>query len=221
MHMSETVRDRILERAIVELAANGTEFFPTTKLCRELHIARSLINHHFGNQMGLIAEATVTSYERYVVLLRDAAASRDTPATRLDAWMKAQSEWFVAHRGIAVLLQMPHPKYAAVMRDAFAARLTAGFRFNMAVLGILVRDVNDDEVTPLDFDIASAPFEDVMGESLETMMRTASVGMSSMGAAVWAAGRTMPSRDLAEDYIELTTLAQHRRWVLQAIAPTP
>jgi len=55
---------------------------------------------------------------------------------------------------------------------------------------------------------------------METLMRTASVGMSALGASVWAAGHTMPSRDIDEGYLQDASLTQHRKWVTRAILAT-
>jgi AcrR family transcriptional regulator len=214
------LRERILQRAIDELAVNGSEFFRTTTLCQELHIARSLINHHFGSHVGLIAEAAVVSYERYVLLLRDQAALNDTPAGRLEAWMSAQHEWFVTHRGTAALLQLPHPTYATAISERFSERMKNSFRFSMTVLATLVRDVQDDTVSDLGFDPTTAPFTELLSQSMETLMRTASVGMSCLGASVWAGGHTMPSRDIDENYLQDASLTQHRKWVTRAILAT-
>jgi AcrR family transcriptional regulator len=214
------VREAILERAARELALNGSEFFRTTTLCQELHIARSLINHHFGSHVGLIAEAAVVSYERYVLHLRDQASVGDTPASRLEAWMSAQHEWFVSNRGTAALLQLPHPTYATVISERFSERMKTSFRFSMTVLATLVRDVQDNTISDLGFDPATAPFTDLLSQSMETLMRTASVGMSALGASVWAAGHTMPSRDIDEGYLQDASLTQHRKWVTRAILAT-
>jgi len=216
----ERIREQILEWAITEMAVNGSEFFRTTDLCKELHIARSLINHHFGSHLGMLAEAAVTSYERYVLLLKTAAGKKRTPSARLEAWMETQHQWFADNRGTAVFLQMPHPRYAIVMRDRFEDRLQSGFRFNMAVLATLVRDVQTGTISSLNFDAETAPFDELLSQSIEALMRTASVGMSSMGASVWGAGPTMPSRDIDENYLQTASLAQHRKWVTHAILPT-
>lgn len=219
-NMNSTIRDSILDDAISELAHNGSEFFNTSEICRRLHISRSLVNHHFGSQSGLIAEAAVVSYEHYIELLADAARAQTTPSARLEAWMQAQHEWFVENRGTAALLQMPHVTYAKVMYERFGKRLQDGFRLNMAVLATLVRDVQTDTISPLDFTVENAPFDELLGQNVEVLMRTASVGMSSLGASVWAAGRAMPSRDIEESYLQTASLAQHRKWVVRAILAT-
>lgn len=218
--MNSNVRDQLVETAIHELAVNGSEFFDTTGICRRLHISRSLVNHHFGSQINLIAEAAVVSYERYVLMLRDSANVHDRPSARLEAWMEAQHSWFVTNRGTAALLQMPHPTYAHVMTERFGRRMQDNFRLNMAVLGTLVRDVQNGEVSSLDFDVESAPFDELLGQNLETLMRTASVGMSSLGASTWAAGKAMPTREVEGNYLQAASLAQHRKWITRAILAT-
>ena len=165
----QSVRDQFLEAAISELAENGTEFFDTTKVCLQLHVSRSLVNYYFGSHIGLIVEATVISYERYAEQLKLAAAKRKTPTARLEAWMKAQHDWFTANRGIAALLQMAHPIYADVFHERFESRMQSCFRYNMAVLATLVRDVQNEEVTPLNFDASSAPFSELLSQSMEML----------------------------------------------------
>jgi AcrR family transcriptional regulator len=218
--MEAKIRSKILEAAITELALNGSEFFQTTALCNALHIARSLINHHFGNQIGLIAEATVTAYERYVELLKFTAAQHVHQNDRLEAWITAQTQWFADHTGIAVLLQMPHATYSSAIRDRFGARIQQAFQCNMTVLATLVRDVEERRVSPLDFTLDTAPYSEVLTENLSLLMRTASVGMSALGASVWAAGRTMPTRDAKERFLEAASLAQHTKWVIRSIHTT-
>jgi hypothetical protein len=78
----------------------------------------------------------------------------------------------------------------------------------------------NNTITALDFDTTSAPFPKLLSQSMETLMRTASVGMSSLGASVWAAGHTMPSRDIDENYLQEASLTQHRKWVTRAILAT-
>lgn len=215
-----SARDRILEAAVAELAENGSEFFRTTKLCEDLFVTRSLINHHFGNQSALIAEAAVVSYERYVEHLRESAIQASTPRARLEAWMIAQAQWHQENRGTAALLQMPHPKYAQLMSERFAARLQQGFRFNMAVLASLVTGVLENRVTSISFGYDEAPFGAMLSEDMNMLMRTASVGMSSLGASVWLAGQEMPSRAISENYLQDASLTQHSKWVIRAIIAT-
>jgi AcrR family transcriptional regulator len=218
--MAASLRTQILQAAITELALNGSEFFRSTQLCKELHIARSLINHHFGNQTGLIAEATVTAYEQYVDLLRSAAEEHTAPDDRLEAWITAQTHWFGEHRGIAVLLQMAHPTYSAAMRDGFGARMERSFQFNMTVLATLVLDVERHEVSSLNFTRDGAPYSVMLTQNLGLLMRTASVGMSALGSSVWAAGSSAPTRDAKENYLESVSLAQHAKWVVRSINTT-
>ena len=214
------MRDQILQAAVKELAVNGTDFFNTPHLCEQLHIARTLINHHFGNQLKLIVEAAVYAYEEYIQTLKKAAEKETLPERRLEAWMSAQHEWFVHNRGIAALLQMPHPKYAALFSELFEARMQKGFRYNMAVLASLVRGVQMNEAIPLDFTEEDAPYNDFLAQNLETLMRTASVGMSSLGASVWAAGQTLPSRNVNEAFLQSASFTQHQKWVLRTIVAT-
>ncbi len=212
-----SMRSRIIEAAITELAQNGSEFFRAAVICEKLFIARSLINHHFESQSHLIAEAAVTSYERYVELLAASAAAEKTPRGRLEAWIRAQGEWFRHNRGLVVLLQLPAPPYAQIFTERFTDRLTRGFRYNMTVLSWLVRDVQDNEVRPLVFDADSAPYDDLVADNLPLFLRAASVGLSSMGSGVWLAGQAMPTRLVHESFLQTTTIDHHIRWITRSV----
>lgn len=216
-HDAENMRNKILEHALKELAQNGPEFFDTAKLCRELFIARSLINHHFGNQVGLIAETVVLAYERYVLELRNAASKKDSPENRLEAWMLAQVNWYSTHQGIAMIVNYPHRNYTAIFEAKFKNRLQNAFRFNMTVLAILVRDIHEQTVSAIDFSISDAPYASMVSANTANSLRSATVGMGSLGGSVWSAGRAMTARDLRERYLEDAAVMHHIGWVIKSI----
>ena len=210
------MRAQIIEKTIEELSINGPEFFETSRICKELFIARSLINHHFGNQTNLIVEASVTAYERYVLFLRDSAAAKNTPEERLEAWMGAQAIWCENNRGIAVIHQLPHKKYVEILAKKFNERTQRSFRFNMAVLTILVQDVANQTITDIGFEVDDTPYDELAGE-LSNVFRTGTIGMSSLGSAIWSAGRNHAGRDLPERHLEDAALTQHHKWLVKSI----
>jgi hypothetical protein len=138
----------------------------------------------------------------------------------LEAWIAAQTRWFGEHRGIAVLLQMAHPTYSAVIRDGFGLQMERAFHFNMTVLATLVLDVENNQLSPLDFTRDDAPYGELLTQNLGLLMRTASVGMSALGSSVWAAGSSAPTRDAKENFLESASLAQHAKWVVRSINTT-
>lgn len=212
------MRTQIIEAAIRELSVNGPEFFDTSKICRELFIARSLINHHFGNQTNLIAEASVNAYERYVLFLRASANSKETAEDRLEAWMAAQASWYEANRGIAVIHQLPHPRFVEIVGRSFNDRMQKHFRFNMSVLTILVQDVANQTISDISFEVDDAPYENLTGD-ISNVFRAGTIGMSVLGSSIWSAGRNHAERDLPERYLEDAAITQHHKWLIKSIQP--
>lgn len=210
------MRAQILEKSIEELSINGPEFFETSRICKELFIARSLINHHFGNQTNLIVEASVVAYERYVLFLRDSAAAEKTPEDRLEAWMSAQAVWYENNRGMAVIHQLPHQRYVEVLARNYYDRTQRAFRFNMSVLTILVQDVASRTTSDISFEVDDAPYEELAGE-LTNVFRSGTIGMSSLGSAIWSAGRNHAGRDLPERHLEDAAITQHHKWLIKSI----
>lgn len=215
------MRTQILELAIDEVALNGSEHFRAAEICDRLFIARSLINHHFGNQSRLIVEATVTAYERYVNELKQAALIASTPRERLEAWIIAQAKWFAENRGTATLLQLPHPSFTQIINELFGERMEQIFQYNMAVLGTLVKGIQRNELLPLDFDRETAPYTEVPAGDMHLLLRTASVGLSSLGSSVWSAAQEMPSHNNGESYLTSAILTQHAKWISGAVANEP
>lgn len=213
------VREKILELAIDLLAESGPESFSLTSICERLFISRPLVYHYFRDQNHLMAEATSISYARYADRLKTDAASETTPRARLERWMSAQAEWMHAHAGIAVVLHFPRAfaKVSRAIQDDHAPAMELSFRYNMAVLATLVRGVERNQLLPLTFGPQNAPYDELVAD-VGLLLRTASVGMSSLGASVWASAPSSPSHSVDEIDLNTAAMYQHIRWV--AATPT-
>ncbi len=211
------MRTQILELTIDELSENGIERFRPENVCERLHITRSLINHHFGNRDKLVSEAMTIAYERYVQVLRAAALAADTPMARLEAWMLAQVKWTRQNRGLAALIQLPHPDLAKLQRSMFAAELEHTFKLNMNVLAELIRGAQTGTTSSLEFEDVDAEFARMFTD-LSFFMLVASVGLSALGTSIWAAGANMPATGISEYFLNDIVLMQHLRWVAASAA---
>lgn len=207
-------RTQLLERSIDHLSQDGIERFRAAAVCEELFVNRSLVNHYFGSQDGLIAEATVRSYERYVERLRQAALQGSTPLARLEAWILEQIAWAKENRGLFMLIQLPHPEAAALQAKLFDGAMEQAFKLNLLVLGQLVEGAKRDELLPLEWDDLDAALAD-RASNINFAFAASSVGLSALGAAVWAAGADVPSRGLNEYFLNEAMLLQHVRWAVQ------
>ncbi|MGV1034181.1 MAG: TetR/AcrR family transcriptional regulator [Microbacteriaceae bacterium] len=211
-----TMREQILRLAADELSANGFEAFQVRRVCEPLFISRTLINHYFGSQNGLLAETTAAAYTNYVNHLTQMALKQDSPRAQLEAWMLAQLRWFHANRGIAVALYVPQPDFAQLLTEQHGENLRQAYRYQLAVIAHLIRGVQTDELLPIEFDVDNAPYDE-LERTPELLMRAISVGMHALGPAAWAAAKELPSHHNTESFLIDPSLHQHAKWISASI----
>lgn len=177
--------DVILERAIEHLSERGPVGVHPNVICDELDISRALVNYHFGGRDGLIGQAMVVAYERYVDLLWEASEQAgDKPLERLMAWIDRQVEWTRDNAGLAVALNFPYQSFTSqvALADDLTQRLTAAGSRNFDNLQALVRAAAEDAR-------GKAP-PDPARDALDA----AAIGWLTLGMSVWNAGRHLPTQ---------------------------
>ena len=232
-------REAILEAAVDRLASAGPTGVHPQDLCEELGLSKALVNYHFGNRDGLIAEAMVVGYERYVDhLAESAAAAGPDPLDRLVAWVEAQIHWTAANTGLAAALNFPH--HAAGVPDpmdpALAQRLHDAGARNLGVLIGLVGEVRAQlrpgragvvpggsrpeavieaavDATRQSAEAGRTPNEDELAASA---MDAAIIGWTTLGMSVWVSGEHLPTRQLQVREF-LPTAQQHFRDLIVAM----
>src|SRR4051794_18392904 len=114
-----TARETLVAATIDHLSRYGPVGVQPQEICRELGISKALVNYHFGTREGLIAEAMVDAYERYVEQLMSAAeAAGQDPVDRLFAWIDRQIQWTDDHHGLAAALDFPEAALGRAVLDA-------------------------------------------------------------------------------------------------------
>lgn len=183
-------RDALVEAVLAELSVKGPANIYPNDISTGLGLSKSLVNFHFGNRDGLVAEAMAVGYERYVDHLWSAAlAAGSDPVSRLLAWIDAQLEWTVANVGLAAALNFPHEAAAldGVTNPDVADRLSATGRRNLTNLSILVRDA-----------ILKLKGPKAKVDQVRLYLDLGVIGWMTLGMSVFTAGRHLPTADLAE-----------------------
>lgn len=181
----------ILEVALTHLAARGPANVHPKDICEELGVSKALVNYHFGGRDGLITEAMVIGYERYVDSLWAAAeAAGDTPIDRLLAWIDAQVEWTSANAGLAAALNFPSVASGVPlnMDEAALERITVAGRRQFDNLQRLVGEVRRTAHSDGGTDHGSQ----------QTTLDSAVIGWMTLGLSVWLAGNHLPTQRLEE-----------------------
>lgn len=194
-----STREKFVALTIDELARTGPYSFNATLICDLLGTTYPMVNHYFGSRDGLVAEAVVTEYRKYVFSMRDAAESASTPESRLEAWILREMEWTIDHPGIAVVINFPHAslEVSSLMMANYAVEMNELFEFNMAIVMQLVLDIQHQTVTPITFKPGALPREEFMSNR-DLVRRASSIGLSTLGMSIWASGQHAPGSRTVE-----------------------
>ena len=191
-------RDAILEAAVTRLATGGPTAVHPQDICEELGLSKALVNYHFGNRDGLIAESIVLAYERYIDTLITASQEPDLdPVGRLTSWIDALIGWARTNPGLSAALNYPH-EAAGVPRpmDApLAQRLQLAASRAFSNLQGLVQDARASLRDPGDVREL---------DPTEIALDTAIISWATLGMSVYAAGENLPMRVLpVADYLPM------------------
>ena len=189
-----SARDLLLESTLSELATRGVNRLNVRTICDAASLPASLVNYHFGTRERLIAEATVTAYERYcaanVTAVHEAGSD---PETQIRAWIESQFRWTIAHPGIAAILNYSRvsPGIGDILNDEFADRMTTAGASSLLAVATAIRNF-----TRCSTDDRFEPDEFLTDDELATLITH--VMWTTLGFSTWAAGGHAPSRGLNE-----------------------
>ena len=193
-------RDRLVYLTMQEVALVGPASFNTSGVCDALGISYPMVNYYFGNRDGLMAEAAHTTYVRYVDKLWQAVgcAERD-PEARLSAYLSAHRRLNVEIRGWGAVLNYPifSATISTLLEERFGEDHRRHFELNMARLGRLILDLWEGRVTDVAYTVDDYPRDDLLADR-DLLEAVAAVSWSTLGVAVWNAGRHSPSRGIPE-----------------------
>jgi hypothetical protein len=178
-------RSALIESALSHLATRGPANVHPKDICEELGLSKALVNYHFGGRDGLIAEAMVLGYERYVDLLWEAAEAAGTDSVkRLTAWVEQQIDWTAENPGLAAALNFPYMSSGmpAELLEGPVQRLNDAGTRNFENLQGLVKAAKA-QLNPKGK--PSAP---------EIGFDAAFVGWVTLGMSVWRAGNHLPTQ---------------------------
>jgi len=195
-------RDAILEAALGRLATCGPAAVHPQDICEELGLSKALVNYHFGNRDGLIAEAIALAYERYIDTLISASQEPDLdPVGRVTAWVDALIEWARLNPGLAAAVNFPHEAggIPRPLDPPLAQRMQLAASRAFSNLQGLVQDARAS---------LRAPGDTREQDPTEVALDTALISWATLGMSVYAAVENLPTRVLpVGDYLPL---AQHR-----------
>jgi AcrR family transcriptional regulator len=186
--------------AIDEIAKVGPNDFNSYSICDRINVTYPMVNHYFGGRNGLVAEAALVVYRRYISRLHDGVRRANvTPEDRLRAWITGQIRWTVDMRGWGAVLNYPDScqQSSRLLRELHGEEMRELFEYNVAVLIHLLNEVKTGSVSPWP-DTLTDDFRNQGTRDVELMTLAASISWSTLGIAVWSSGQHVPSEAVAE-----------------------
>lgn len=194
------VREKLLYLAIDEIAKVGPNDFNSYSICDQINVTYPMVNHYFGGRNGLVAEAALVVYRRYMQRLHDGVRRAPAnPEDRLRAWIKGQIRWTVDMRGWGAVLNYPDScqESSRILRELHGEEMREMFEYNVAVLIHLLREVKSGSVSPWP-ETLTDEFRAQGTNDVELMTLAASISWSTLGISVWSSGQHVPSESVAE-----------------------
>jgi AcrR family transcriptional regulator len=189
-------------------------------ICEELGVSKALVNYHFGGRDGLLAEAIVLGYQRYVDTLWDAAERAGSdPVERLLAWVDRQIVWTCENAGLAVALNFPRFSFElpADIAEVATKELTVAGGRNFANLQRLVADARRSLATDSPASAAEGATGHDADQQVTVALDAALIGWLTLGLAVWQAGEHLPTKELGESPLVDSARRHAREQILEML----
>lgn len=194
-----SMRDKIIALTYEAVARVGPSTFNVKLVCEELGISYSLINHHFGSRDELLAETTVIAYERYITELWNAVQKGKKPKERLRNWLEASLHWSSVSSGWGAILNYPTASLdvTELISERYKQKMADMGQLNLARLLQLIVDVKKNKVSDNEYVLGQLPMTALLSNT-KNLYLMSSIGWSILGAAVWSAGRHLPTGQTKE-----------------------
>lgn len=203
-----TTREKMIMLAIDEIADVGPADFSAMHVCDRLGIRHPMVNHHFGNRDGLLAEATWWAYQDWSRHLRAAVASAPAnPEKRLRAFIREEIAWASRMRGMYLLVQYPLASNGAqeLVAERYGDEMEAIFEHHLALLAVIVSDLRNGTVSNVSFEVSETPTASLMMNP-SAVFTAGHLAWMMHGLASWSSGHHISTRNYGKRGIKGLTL---------------
>ncbi len=205
---SSSTKDKMIVLAIKEIQAVGPADFNAMHVCDALGIKHPMVNHYFGNRDGLLAEATWWAYQDWSRNVR--RVIRTAPANaekRLRAFVAGEIEWAKRMGGMYLLIQYPLASRGAQAKVAeqYQADMEKIFEFHLALLAVIITDLRNGTVSPVDFDADSAPKAKLLLNP-SAVITAGHIAWMTHGVASWSSGHHVSTQNFAQRGVKNLTV---------------
>lgn len=193
-----STREKIIMIAIEDIRDVGPADFSPMRVCERLGLKHPLVNYHFGNRDGLIAEATWWAYQLWssnvVGSIQKAPAD---PEKRLRSFVTEEANWAKAFSGMYLLLQHPLASYNSqkLVKHRYQKEMADIFDHHLALLAVIISDLRSGKVSSVDFDKDHLP-RALAFSNPGAVISAGHVAWMTHGFASWSAGHHVSTNSM-------------------------
>lgn len=185
-----STREKMIMLAIDEIYSVGPADFNAMRVCDRLGIKHPMVNYHFGNRDGLLAEATWWAYQQWTRNVR--ASIQGAPANpekRLRAFITEEVQWAEKMGGMYLLLQYPLSSAGAqqIVSEKYQTQMEKFFEYHLALLAVIIGDLRSGKVSSVDFDEESQPTASLALRP-QLVIAAGHIAWMTHGLASWSTG---------------------------------
>lgn len=196
-----STKEKMILLAIENIIAEGPADFNAMTVCDRLGLNHSLVNYHFGNRDGLIAEATMWTQRQwaknFVTIIKSAPPQAKK---KLRASIEGEIAWAQRLGGMGVLVNYPITSLGShkIVVAKYATELQKTLEFHIALVARLVLGIRSDTPADLDFTVENYPKNELLLHQ-SAVLAASSIVWSTHGIASWSSGQNVSSDGIHEN----------------------
>lgn len=203
-----STREKMIMLAIEQIKRVGPVDFNALEICERLDIKAPMVNYHFGSRDGFIVETTWFAYQLWSLQV-DACIRKapNDPIKRLRAFIQGEIDWAKRMGGMHILINYPltSSKSQSLLVEKYAAPMQKIFDYHLALLSVIIRDIDKGTVHDLAFDADSIPRKEFL-LTPGYLLKATQVSWATHGLASWSSGRHVPTLHMdSTPFAHLTT----------------
>jgi AcrR family transcriptional regulator len=194
-----STREKMIMLAIEEIQSVGPADFSAMRVCDRLGIKHPMVNYHFGNRDGLLAEATWWAYQEWTVSVRNSIQNAPANAEkRLRSFVSEEVAWAEKMGGMYLLLQYPLSSAGAqeIVAHEYKDRMDAIFEYHLALIAVIIGDLRSGKVSSVDFDIDTQPTASLLLNPTH-VIAAGHIAWMTHGLASWSTGHHLSTQSWA------------------------
>lgn len=198
-----STKEKMILLAIENIIATGPADFNAMYVCDRLGLNHSLVNYHFGNRDGLIAEATMWTHRQwtknFVEIIRSAPP---IGLKQLRASIEGEIAWAQRMGGMAVLVNYPITSLGShnIVVSKHATELQNTLEFHIALVTEIVLGIRRDVSPKIDFTVENYPKQEILRHPA-AVLAASSIIWSTHGLASWSSGQNISSDNIHDNIL--------------------